>query len=52
VLGDPDDYSDTNGIKTLIYESDLSEADPTYDATIKIEIANDKVISLEQQNLK
>lgn len=52
VLGDTDDYSDTNGIKTLIYESDLSEADPTYDATIKIEIANDKVISLEQQNLK
>lgn len=52
VLGDPDDYSDTNGIKTLIYESDLAEADPTYDATIKIEIANNKVISLEQQNLK
>lgn len=52
VLGDPDDYSDTNGIKTLIYESDLAKADPTYDATIKIEIANNKVISLEQQNLK
>lgn len=52
VLGDPDDYSDTNGIKTLIYESDLAEADPTYDASIKVEISNNKIISIEQQNLK
>jgi len=52
ILGDPDDYSDTNGIKTLTYESDLAEADPSEDAIIKIEVANNQIISIEQQNLK
>lgn len=51
-LGDPDDYSDVNGVRTLTYESDLLEADPTADAMIKIEISNNQVISKEQQNLK
>lgn len=51
-LGDPDDYSDVNGVRTLTYESDLLEVDPTADAMIKIEISNNKVISKEQQNLK
>lgn len=51
-LGDPDDYSDTNGIKTLVYESDLAEADPSQDASIKIEVSNNQVIYTEQQNLK
>ncbi|KRL45323.1 hypothetical protein FD29_GL000578 [Companilactobacillus mindensis DSM 14500] len=52
VLGDPDTYSDTNGIKILTYESDLAEADLSQDATIKIEISDNKIINLEQQNLK
>lgn len=52
VLGDPDDYSDSNGIKTLTYESDLAEADPSQDAVIKIEIANNKLVYKVQQNLK
>ena len=52
ILGNPDDYSDTNGIKTLTYESDLAEADPSEDASIKIEVANNQIISIEQQNLK
>jgi len=51
-LGDPDDYSDTNGIKTLTYESDLLEADSSSDAMIRIEISNKQIISIEQQNLK
>lgn len=51
-LGDPDDYSDTDGIKTLTYESDLAEADPTADAMIKIEVSNNQIISKDQQNLK
>jgi hypothetical protein len=52
VLGDPDDYSDSNGIKTLTYESDLAEADPSQDALIKIEITNNKLVYKVQQNLK
>lgn len=52
ILGDPDDYSDTNGIKTLTYESDLDEADSSEDALIKVEVSNNKIIDLEQQNLK
>jgi len=52
ILGDPDDYSDTNGVKTLTYESDLAEVDPTEDATIKIEISNNEIVYKEQQNLK
>lgn len=51
-LGDPDDYSDTNGVKTLTYESDLAEADPSEDAMIKIEVSNNQIINKEQQNLK
>lgn len=51
-LGDPDDYSDVNGVRTLTYESDLLEADPTADAMIKIEISNNEIVSKEQQNLK
>ncbi|MFC6176936.1 DUF3862 domain-containing protein [Companilactobacillus huachuanensis] len=51
-LGDPDDYSDTNGVKTLTYNSDLLEADSTADALIKIEISNNKIIYTQQQNLK
>ena len=52
ILGDPDEYSDTNGVKTLVYESDLAEADPSQDASIKIEVSNNQVIYTEQQNLK
>lgn len=52
VLGDPDDYSDTNGVKTLTYESDLAEVDSAQDASIKIEISNNKIVYKEQQNLK
>ncbi|KRN98996.1 hypothetical protein IV57_GL000566 [Companilactobacillus kimchiensis] len=52
ILGDPDDYSDINGVKTLTYESDLAEADLSQNALIKIEISNNKIISKEQQNLK
>lgn len=52
ILGDPDDYSDTNGVKTLTYESDLAEADSTKDAIIKIEISNNAIISKTQQNLQ
>ncbi|WP_338216666.1 DUF3862 domain-containing protein [Companilactobacillus muriivasis] len=51
-LGDPDDYSDTNGVKTLTYESDLSEIDQASDAMIRIEISNNQIINKEQQNLK
>jgi hypothetical protein len=39
-------------LKPLVYESDLSEADPSQDASIKIEISNNKIIYKEQQNLK
>ncbi|MQS76735.1 DUF3862 domain-containing protein [Companilactobacillus halodurans] len=52
VLGDPDEYSDVDGIKTLVYESDLAQADPELDAVIKIDISNNKIISENQQNLK
>ncbi|PMD72139.1 hypothetical protein CBP76_04070 [Companilactobacillus nuruki] len=51
-LGDPDDYSEDNGIKTLTYESNLSEIDSTQDAFIKIEFSNNEVIYKYQQNLK
>jgi len=49
VLGDPDDYSDINGIKTLTYESDLAEADPSEDAIIKIEVATIKLLVLNSK---
>jgi len=52
VLGDPDNFSDSNGVKTLTYESDLAEADPSQDATIRIEISNNEIISKSQTNLK
>lgn len=52
ILGDPDNYSDTNGVKTLTYESDLAEADPSATASIKLEVSNNAIISKDQQNLK
>ena len=52
ILGDPDDYVETNGVKILTYESDLAEADPSEDAIIKVEVSNNQIISKEQQNLK
>lgn len=51
-LGDPDNYSDVNGMRTLIYQTDLTEADPSVNSLIKIELSNNKVINKEQQNLK
>lgn len=52
VLGEPDDYSDMNGIRTLTYVSDLSELDPTQNASIQIKLSNNQVISKSQINVK
>lgn len=52
VLGDPDDYSDINGVRTLTYVSDLSEADPSQNASIDIKLSDNKIIAKSQVNLK
>lgn len=52
VLGDPDDYSDINGIRTLTYVSDLSEADPSQNASIDIKLSDNKIVAKSQVNLK
>lgn len=52
ILGDPDDYSDINGIRTLTYVSDLAEADPSQNASIDIKLSDNKIIAKSQVNLK
>lgn len=52
ILGDPDEYSHNNGVKTLTYESDISEADPSQTASIQIEITNNVIAYKSQTNLK
>lgn len=52
VLGDPDDYSDINGVRTLTYVSDLAEADPSQNASIDIKLSDNQVIAKAQVNLK
>jgi len=52
ILGDPDNYSDMNGVKTLTYMSDLDEIDPTQATNIQVKISNNKIITKSQVNLK
>lgn len=52
LLGDPDDYSDINGVRTLTYVSDLSELDPTQNASIQIKLSHNQIVAKSQTNLK
>jgi len=51
-LGDPDSYSELNGVRTLTYMSDLAELDPTQAVNIQIKLSNGQIIAKSQVNLK
>ena len=52
ILGDSDDYSDVNGVRTLTYASDLAKLDPTQNASIQIKLSHNQIVAKSQTNLK
>ncbi|WP_164509404.1 DUF3862 domain-containing protein [Companilactobacillus jidongensis] len=52
LLGNPDNYTETNGIVTLTYTSDVEEKINDNTAYIKVSLVNDEVTSKSQVNVK
>lgn len=52
LLGNPDNYTETNGVITLMYTSDVEEKIDDQATYIKITLANNKVTGKSQLNVK